>query len=169
MIQRRHSLHKGRNDGYCRPSQSFSHNSSHFRNVGTTIRISDSQERASGSSGWVEFLPLDITASASDGPSMRTRKHHLLLCYQEEGGMRWMAFSREHTSFTTLSEPGLWVRLWTEPCYCVYGSDFFSLPAGLSVFGQYTSPAGVTTIKGLCVPVPRCQRLSICVSPKFIC
>lgn len=49
--------------------------------------------------------------------------------------MRWMAFSRQHTSFTTLSEPGLWERLWTEQCYCVRGSGFLSLLAGLLVFG----------------------------------
>lgn len=46
-----------------------------------------------------------------------------------------MPFSREHTPFPILSEPGLWVRLWTEPCYCVYGSDFFGLLAGVLVFG----------------------------------
>lgn len=45
--------------------------------------------------------------------------------------------------------------------------DFSSLPASLSAFGWYKSPAGVATIKKLYVIVLRYDRLNIYVSTKI--
>ena len=69
---------KGKNGKYCWTFQPFPHNTRCFRKLDTSIHISDSWERESDKSGWVEFLPLDLTVSY-DGPSSMSRKQSVIL------------------------------------------------------------------------------------------